>query len=67
MEKIRTCISLQESMLPVPMVTAEDSGMNAAVIRWHFQQSAEPLYRLIVNAVNVIGTKFKKEVASDLR
>lgn len=54
-------------MLPVPMVTAEDSGMNAAVIRWHFQQSAEPLYRLIVNAVNVIGTKFKKEVASDLR
>ena len=59
--------STQESKLPVPMVTAEDSGVNAAVVRWNFQRSAEPLYRLIVNSVNVVGSKFKKNVASDLR
>ena len=60
-------VSSQESKLPVPMVTAEDSGVNAAVVRWNFQRSAEPLYRLIVNSVNVVGSKFKKNVASDLR
>lgn len=57
----------QDDFLPVPIVSAQNTGTDTAQVIWHFQRSAEPLYRLLVNVVNIIGVKFQKDVNSDIR
>ncbi len=53
--------------LPLPIVTAQNQGDNV-LVQWSFQRSAEPMYRLQVNVVNVVGTKFDKSaINSDIR
>ena len=42
-------------------------GPDAVAVNWHFERSGEPMYRLLVSVVNVVGTKFKKEVNSNIR
>ena len=42
-------------------------GDDEVLVRWNFKRSAEPLYRLLVNIVNVVGPRFKPKVTSDIR
>ena len=42
-------------------------GPDAVAVKWHFERSGEPMYRLLVCVVNVVGIKFKKEVNSNIR
>ena len=42
-------------------------GPDAVAVKWHFERSGEPMYRLLVSVVNVVGIKFKKEVNSNIR
>ena len=53
--------------LPPPQVTAEMIGDHDIMVRWSFKRSAEPLYRLLVNIVNVVGPRFQTKVNSDIR
>lgn len=49
------------------MVTAENQGDDAVLITWTFQRTLGPLYKLLVNVVNIVGSKFQKTVNSDIR
>ncbi len=58
---------LQEQYLPAPVVSAENVGPDAVAVAWGFPRSGEPMYRLLVCVVNVVGTKFKTGVNSNIR
>ena len=53
--------------LPAPLVMAENQGDDAVLVTWQFQRSPGTLYKLLVNVVNIVGTKFMKTVNSDIR
>ena len=53
--------------MPAPIPTAQNMGPDAVAVKWTFERTGEPMYRLLVNVVNVVGTKFKKEVNSNIR
>ena len=57
---------IQEQLLPAAIVSAENQGSDEVVVRWHFNKDAGPMYRIVVNTVNVVGAKFTKVVNSNI-
>ena len=35
-------------------------------VTWYFKRSSEPLYRLMVNVVNIVGPKFAAHINSNI-
>ena len=42
-------------------------GSDAVRVTWCFKRSAEPLYKLMVNVLNIVGPKFASHINSNIR
>ncbi len=52
--------------MPPAIVSAENQGSDEVLVRWNFNKDAGPMYRIVVNVVNVVGAKFTKAVNSNI-
>jgi len=60
-------VHFQDEHVPAPIVQADNRGLDSVAISWQYQRAVNPQYRLLVNVINVIGSKFGKDVNSNIR
>ena len=54
-----------DGILPAPSIMVESRGKSGLRVTWKSEQSVDPKYRLLLHVVNIVGTKFTKEINED--
>lgn len=58
-----------DGILPAPSISVESRGKNGLRVCWkRSSKGVDPKYKLLLHVVNIVGTKFAKEINnSDIR
>ena len=57
-----------DGILPAPSIMVESRGKNGLRVNWELPRGVDPKYKLLLFVVNIVGTKFTKEINnSDIR